>query len=118
MINILSCPAPYNKLEPVFSLIVDIIGILKIAVPIILILYGMIDFSKAVLGKDETEIKKAQMMFVRRAIYAVAVFFVVTLVSLIMSLVAKYVHDNTDVNAESWIDCFGFTDTISTKEVY
>lgn len=108
MFNILSCPSPFDKLEPLFSLIVDIIDILKIAVPIILIVYGMIDFGKAVVGKDEAEIKKSQMMFVRRAIYAVAVFFVITLVTLIMNMIANYVHDNTDVNAESWIDCFGF----------
>ena len=101
-----------------FQVIGYIIYIIKILVPIIIIVLGMIDFGKAVLGKDEAEIKKAQMMFVKRAIYAVAVFFVITLVNLIMSFVAKYVHDNTDVNAESWIDCFGFTDTISTKEVY
>lgn len=118
MINILSCPSPYDKLEPVFAVIADIIDIIKIIVPIILIVYGMLDFGKAVVGKDEGEIKKAQTMFIKRSIYAVAIFFVITLVSMIMSFVAQVVHDNTDVNAESWIDCFGFTDKIVSWEVY
>jgi len=106
MIDLLVCPSPYDKLQPVFSILVDVVGLLKIIVPIALILFGMIDFGKAVISKNDDEVKKAQGMFIKRAIMAVAVFFVITLVTMITEIVAKYVDDNTDINAESWIDCF------------
>lgn len=109
MLNILVCPSPYDKLQPLFSVIGELINIIKIIVPIILIVYGMLDFGKAVIGKDDAEIKKAQGLFVKRIIYGVAVFFVITVVILLTNLIAKYIDDNTDINAESWIDCLGLT---------
>ena len=76
-----------------FMAIVRVVGYvvfaIKIVVPIILIIVGMIDLAKAVSAKDEGEIKKAQQALVKKAIAAVLVFLVVTIVSILMGLVSK-----------------------------
>jgi hypothetical protein len=67
----------------------NIIVILKIAVPILLVIFGMIDFAKGVTAGKEDEIKKGQDIFIKRLIAAACVFFVVTIVQLVMSLVSS-----------------------------
>ncbi len=78
--------------------------IVQIIIPIILIVYGVIDLGKAVIASDEKEIKAAQSRLIKRCIYAALVFFVVTFVSLIMDLVAKGEEDS--VNTTSWKVCW------------
>ena len=46
------------------------ITIIKIAVPILLIIFGMLDLGKAVIASKEDEIKKGQQTFIKRAITA------------------------------------------------
>lgn len=62
-------------------------NILLIAVPILIILFGVIDFVKAVIsGKDE-EIKKNTGTFVKRLITGVLVFFVLALVKFLIGII-------------------------------
>ena len=78
-----------NGLGPIFGVIGWVLLIIKIAAPIILIVMGMIDMTKAVLSKDEKEIKEGQNKLIKRAIAAVVVFLIVTLVTLIFSVIMK-----------------------------
>ena len=66
-----------------------IIVVLKIAIPVILVILGMMDLLKGVTASKEDEIKKGQQMFIKRLIAAVLVFFVVTIVQLVISFAAK-----------------------------
>lgn len=77
--------------------------IIQIGIPILLIVMGTIDLGKAVMSSDDKEIKGATGKLIKRAIAAVAVFFVSTIVSLLMGLFAK-----TDVNegTTSWKGCW------------
>lgn len=68
------------------DMINDAYNLLKIAVPIVLIVLGMIDMFKAVASQKEDEIKKGWSTLVKRTIYGVAVFFVFFLIQLIISL--------------------------------
>lgn len=68
------------------NMINDAYNLLKIAVPIVLIVLGMIDMLKAVASQKEDEIKKGWSTLVKRTIYGVAVFFVFFLIQLIISL--------------------------------
>ena len=86
-----------SGLYPVINLIKIVIKLIQFAVPIALILFGSIDFAKAVIASKEDEMKKAQGTLIKRAIYAVAVFLVVTIVSVVMGM----------VGAEKWKDCWG-----------
>ena len=58
-----------------------LLPIIQIGIPIILIVMGSVDLGKAVLSSDDKEIKGATTKLIKRAIAAVAVFFVGTLVS-------------------------------------
>lgn len=58
----------------------------RIIVPILIIVLGMLDLGKAVIASKEDEMKKAQTTFVKRVIIGVIIFFVPLLVDLIMQL--------------------------------
>lgn len=77
--------------DPDFKAILKIVGYvvfaIKIVVPILLIVIGMMDLAKAVNSKSEDDVKKAQQALVKKAIAAVLVFLVVTIVSLLMGIV-------------------------------
>lgn len=62
------------------------LNIIKIAVPIILIAFGIIDFSKAVFASDEDKMKTAQKDFIKRLGIAILIFFVPTIVDLLLGL--------------------------------
>ena len=64
-----------------------IMTVFKIVIPLLLIIFGMLDLGKAVTSSKEDEIKKATMSLMRRAIAAVVIFFIPTLVGVIMGLV-------------------------------
>lgn len=69
------------------ELIHTIIVILKFCIPILLVVLGMLDLGKGVIVSKEDEIKKGQQMFIKRLISAVFVFFVVTIVQLVVGFV-------------------------------
>ncbi len=74
-----------GKLAYVVSLIIMLI---QYGVPLLLIIFGMLDLGKAVIASKEDEIKKGQQMFIKRLIAAVIVFFVVAVVKLVVTLAA------------------------------
>ena len=61
---------------------------IQVVVPFLLIVWGMLDLGKAVVAQKEDEIKKGQQIFMKRVIAAVIVFFVVTITTLLINLVA------------------------------
>lgn len=62
---------------------------IQIAVPIVLVIFGMMDLFKAVIAQKEDEIKKGQQMFIKRLIAAIIVFLVFALVNVVISLVSN-----------------------------
>ncbi len=92
-------------LGPIVAVIKGVFNLIKIGVPIILIIMGAIDLGKAVMASDDKEIKGATSKLIKRAIAAVAVFFAVTIVDVVMGLVAKgEVKDGVD--SSSWAACW------------
>lgn len=78
-----------NGLLPVVKFIRNgIFPLIQIGIPILLIIMGSIDLGKAVMSSDDKEIKGATGKLIKRAIAAVAVFFVSTIVGLLMDLFA------------------------------
>lgn len=61
-------------------------NIIKIVIPVIIILMGSIDFIKAIIAQKDDEIKKTQKIFIKRLIYGIAVFFVISIVSFLIGL--------------------------------
>ena len=92
--------------DTVFNVVATVIKGIKIVVPILLIIWGMIDFAKSVIAKKEEDIKKYQKAFVMRLISAALVFLVIIIVQLVVNLLAgvetKSGEDKT--TADIW-DC-------------
>lgn len=74
------------------------VTILKIFVPIILVVLGMLDMAKAVMANEEKEMKEAQKRLIKRVIYAIVIFFVVAIVQLVFSRLASADGDNSGKN--------------------
>lgn len=76
-----------------------ILLVFKIVIPILLIIFGMIDLGKAVIASKDDEIKKATTSLIKRAISAVVIFFVPTIVGVVMGIVGNFaaVRDDFDV---------------------
>ena len=69
------------------NIVSTIVTLIKIGVPIILIVLGMIDMGKAVASQKEDEIKKGQKILLSRCIAAGITFFVVAIVQLLFSII-------------------------------
>ena len=100
-----------TDLLPLIRLIKNgIIPLVQIGIPIILIILGMLDLGKAVIASKEDEIKSAQKMLIKRCIYAVAIFFVVLIVTLVFGLLSKAGTDSQGNNlgeqGASWKNCW------------
>ncbi|MBO5095522.1 MAG: hypothetical protein J6B98_01440 [Bacilli bacterium] len=87
-----------SSIPRVISLMITLI---KVVVPVLLIVFGMLDLGKAVMANKEDEIKKGQQTFVKRLIAAVLVFLSIFLSQLIIGLVAP----RTDTDNESMWSC-------------
>ena len=83
------------------NVVSTIIIVLKFGVPVLLIIFGMLDLGKAVIASKEDEIKKGQQMFIKRLIAAIIVFFVITVVQLVVNLATD---NDSGENKNIW-DC-------------
>ena len=73
-----------------WKLIGRVMLVFKIVIPLLLIIFGMIDLGKAVIASDEKAIKAATNSIIRRLIAAVVIFFIPTIVSAIFGLVEGF----------------------------
>lgn len=95
-----------THLLPLIRLIKNgIIPLIQVGIPIILIVLGMLDLGKAVVASKEDEIKSAQKLLIKRAIYAVAIFFVVLIVNLVFGLLGTAGSDYEE-QGMSWTKCW------------
>lgn len=89
-----------QKIPDAVSLIIKII---RIAVPVLLVIFGSIDLLKGVMAGKEDEMKKGQQLFIKRLIAGALVFFVFIIVQFVISLVA----DSTEnLNIMKCAKCF------------
>ena len=86
--------------------------VIQIGIPILLILIGTIDLGKAVMSQDDKEIKGATGKLVKRAIMAVAVFFVTTLVTVVFNWLGSTGDSNVEAGQgqergnNNWLACW------------
>lgn len=78
-----------------------VVTIIKIVVPILLIIFGMLDLGKAVVASKEDEIKKGQNLFIKRVIAALIVFFVIQIVQILVRFAS-----NNDMDVTNCMNCF------------
>ena len=87
-----------------------LLNIVFIAVPAVLIVMVVIDFVKAVMGTDEKDQNKNINLSVKRIINAVILFFVPTIVSIIMNLLSS-------VGGEEYTACYTNANSTKIKEL-
>lgn len=105
-LNIASCENSIKGAiidEKIPNVVSTIITVIKIVVPILLIIFGMLDLMKGIIASKEDEIKKGQQIFIKRLIAGALVFFVFTIVQLIISFVADA---NEKTNIMTCAQCF------------
>ena len=95
-----------GTLDPVLRIIGIVIRIIWIGVPIALIILGSIDLGKAVISSKEDEVKKAKKAFINRLIYAVLVFAVVWIVTVVIGFVVKVGIPQGETDPTGWSACW------------
>lgn len=65
----------------IWKLIGNILAIFKIVIPILVIIFGAIDFGKAVIASKDDEIKKAAKSLLMRVVAGIVIFFIPTIVA-------------------------------------
>ena len=109
--NISSCDSVISESviidEKIPNVVSALINVIKIVVPILLVIFGMIDLMKGITSQKEDEIKKGQQIFIKRLISGAIVFFVFVIVQLIISFVAGGDNKNIMTCAKCFIngDC-------------
>lgn len=113
MIDFLEICGANTRIQPLWSIVGTIINAIMIGVPILLIIFGMVDLGKAVIASKEDEVKKATKLLGKRFLYAVGVFAVVWFVTFVFDTVGDMVKDEDDYsyvdNAkenDSWRRCW------------
>lgn len=101
-----------DELGPVLRIVGIAIFIIKVVVPIMLIVVGMLDMAKAVTEKDENKIKDAQHKLIKKAIAAVLVFLIVTIVGVLMNLIGADDYKQCTKCITSPFDCKTASDDI------
>ena len=74
-----------------------VLMVVKIVIPLILIILGMVDLGKAVISSEDKAISKSAKSLLMRLIAAIVIFFVPTIVSAIFGLIGSF---NDDVKAD------------------
>lgn len=80
-----------------------VVTVIKIVIPLILIILGMIDLGKAVISSDDKQISKSVSTLIKRFVAAVIMFFIPTIVSALFN--ALSVGDVTSEDANICIQC-------------
>ena len=73
----------------VIQILKIIIRVIQIAAPLALIIFGSLDFFKAIIAGDEKEMKAKRKPFIGRLIAAVVILLMPMLVNLIMKTIAS-----------------------------
>ncbi len=98
-----------NEYAPVWNIVGFVVNVIRIGIPIVLILFGMIDLTKAVIANKEDEVKKATKLLGKRFLYAVGVFASVWIVTFVLDLAAGTIGKNNSdykYDESSWKKCW------------
>ena len=113
--EVVKCGGFNNVPYKIISFIGNIINTIKIIVPILLIIMGIVDMAKAVVSNDDKKMKESTKTFIKRTIYAVLVFFVIAIVQFVFKTLEKSMADKEN-DLLSCVSCIIGNDCL--KEQY
>lgn len=101
-----------------------IYNVILVAVPVVLVIMGMLDLMKGIVAQKEDDISKGRKTLIKRLISAALVFFVFIVVKFVVSFVASDSEDANKVNkimdcAECFInnECTKDEQTVNLKDL-
>lgn len=108
MINILEC---HCLVRPTIHIVKAVYNAIKIVAPVGLIIFGMIDLGKAVISKDESDVKKAQGSLIKKVFAGVMIFLVFIIVDFTLAVIEK-----SGVNVGDWLSCWQNPGRVDSSE--
>lgn len=78
------------KTASIWLIIGYIIMIIKIVIPILIIILGIIDMSKAFIANDDKAISKSAIALVKRIIAGVIIFFIPSIISYVFTIIGGF----------------------------
>lgn len=92
-----NCAKLFEDSPELLDLIRMFVKIFKFLIPILLIVFGILDFGKAAMSSKEDEMKKAQGKFIQRVIIGVCIFLAPTMLKLLLEIANNvWGHISTD----------------------
>lgn len=79
-----------------FQLVGYALILIKVLIPLLLIIFGSIDFGKAIVASDDTAIQTAGRMLVIRAVGGIIIFFVPSLINAATGLISGWSSVETE----------------------
>jgi len=94
-------------LGPIINLVKHILSVVFIIIGVVLIVLIIIDLAKAMIASEDKEAKGYQKAAIRRVIYTVIMFFVVTLVTVVFNLLGQAEDPNiSEGDTTNWAKCW------------
>jgi len=93
-----------NGIKLTLKIVGYLIYIVKIVIPIVLIIYGMIDVGKIIIGKPD-ELSKSLVTFAKRCIAAILIFFVPGLIYSLFSMLTDDFKTGATGDYKTCFDC-------------
>lgn len=92
-------------LKPTFVFIGHLIRLAKILIPIVIIIFGMLDFFKAVTGAKDDELRKSLRSLLFRILAGVCIFFLPAVIDFVFSLVDGWSNSEYESNYQNCFKC-------------
>ena len=82
-----------GRTAPIWQFIGYFLFALKIVVPLLIIVLGIVDFAKAIASSDDKAISGAAMGLFKRLIIGVVIFFIPTIVDVVFGFISNFTGD-------------------------
>lgn len=82
-----------GRTAPIWQFIGYFLFALKIVVPLLIIVLGIVDFAKAIASSDDKAISTAGKSLLRRFIAGIIIFFVPTIIKVVFDLISNFTGD-------------------------
>lgn len=102
-----------TTLKPFLNIVGYVVIIVKIVIPILLVVFGMLDVGRSVIASKPDEVTKNLKSFAMRCVAAVLIFFIPSIVSVLINAVAETgqsgeaTGDNSNANS-NWLACWQY----------
>ena len=94
-----------SEMSGMLKIVGYVVTIFKVAIPLIIVIYGMIDLGKAVVASKDDEIKKAAKQVGVRLAAGILIYFIPSLVMLVFGWISDYNNLMTESEFQVCSNC-------------